>query len=271
MVVQDGFAPATASNYKFYLGSFFAFAKIQNPSDITSKSVEDFKNHLLEKNISKRTINLYLFALRRFVRFLSSLDVATLHHDKIESFKRVKQAEIDLMPKKELFTFLDKKVSPVSDLLVNMLFSTGLRIFELHSLNIEDIRQCTFTMRGKGGKDRLIFMEDRVCKMLSVFLGARKSGPIFLSKFGSRMSKRYLQKVVEKRSRLLKPSKPVSAHTLRHFFATDLLENGADLRAIQDMLGHASIATTQRYTHVSNAHLKNAYDKFHSTSSKKRI
>jgi len=160
--------------------------------------------------------------------------------------------------------FLTTSVNPVSDLLVNLLFSSGMRIFELAKLNIEDIRQCQIPIRGKGGKDRVVFLYSDVCRALSNFVKPRTSGPIFLNRLGGRMSIRYLQKLVELRSSTLKTSKPITCHTLRHHFATDLLENGANIRDIQEMLGHASLVTTQRYTHVSVAHLTNSYQKFHS-------
>lgn len=261
---QQGLAPGTVKNYIAYLSRIFSIANISTPEEITVDAINKFKNTLTEKGTGKKTINAHLAGLRTFLRYLNSKDIKTIPVERVEFFARIKEKQIELIEHNELSSFLTTKVSPISDLVVNILFSTGMRVFELEKLNIETARTCNFSIRGKGGKDRVVFLDDTVCKMLSVFVGSRTSGPIFLNRFGNRMSKRYLQKLVEQRAITLKTSKPISAHTLRHLFATDLLENGAGIREIQEMLGHASLVTTQRYTHVSNKHLTNTYEKFHS-------
>ncbi len=183
--------------------------------------------------------------------------------EKVQVFKRLKSPQLNLIDRQELMKFLSAKINPTSDLLANILFSTGMRIFELAKLNIEDMHQCQIPIRGKGGKDRVVFLDSDVCKSLQTFTKGR-TGPIFLNRSGRRMSIRYLQKIIEKRAVALKVSKHLSVHTLRHHFATDMHENGADIRDIQEFLGHASIVTTQRYTHVSKQHLTNTFAQFHS-------
>jgi site-specific recombinase XerD len=258
-----GGVPATAHNYLTYLNMFSEITGVKLTNKITKKSIDDFKDRLLELDISKKTVNYYLIGLRVFIIFLHREKIPTIDVVDVERFKRLNDKKIDLIPKDELIRFLSAKISPTSDLLVNMLFATGLRIFELQGLNIEDLRGCTFSVRGKGGKDRIVFLDGDICTKLLEYVGERTSGPIFLNPQKNRISKRRLQAIVQERVIKLNLSKQFSAHTLRHHFATDLLENGADLMSVKDMLGHSSIATTQKYIHLSNKHLQNSHEKFH--------
>lgn len=260
---QQGLAPGTVQNYINTLSRFFSFANISTLEGITVSAVEGFKNSLMEKGLGKKTINGHVAALRTFLRYLNKQEIKTISVEGVQFYGRLKEKEIELIERDELTLFLTAKLNPISDLVVNILFSTGMRVFELAKLSIEDINQCSIPVRGKGGKDRVVFLSPGVCKMLDKFIKGRKNGPVFLNYRGERMSKRYLQKLVEQRSKALKTSKRVSAHTLRHHFATDLLENGADIRSIQEFLGHNSLLTTQRYTHVSNKHLAKSFEKFH--------
>ena len=266
--VEKNKNPLTIRNYKHYLGRLVALAGVQNPEDITDESVKIFKKELSSLKLNPKTINYHLITLRQFLRFLARREIASLSSDKIELFENIQTKKFDLISKEELEVFLTHKVNPQSDLLSNLLFSTGLRIFELSNIKIEEIRQCSFTVRGKGGKNRIAFLSEDTCSMLMEFLGERKTGPIFINKRGVGVSIRYLQRIIEERADKLSMSKHVSCHTLRHLFATDLMENGADIRSIQEMLGHSNISTTQLYTHVSNEHLKNSFNKFHSNFNK---
>lgn len=261
---QEGLAPGTVKNYIMHLSRFFAITQITKPEEITLEAIEKFKTVLLENGVGKKTINGNLAGLRTFLHYLILNDIKTIPVERVDFYGRLKETPIELIDKKELASFLTTELNPTSDLLVNLLFSSGMRIFELHKLNIEDLRQCQIPIRGKGGKDRVVFLSPGVCKQLHAFTKGRTAGPIFLNKSGARMSIRYLKKLIELRSKELKVSKPLSAHTLRHHFATDLLENGASIRDIQEFLGHVSLVTTQRYTHVSKEHLTNIYEKFHS-------
>lgn len=268
---QEGLAPGTVQNYMMYLSRFMAITGAKTSEEITMENIEKFKNSLLEKGIGKKSINGNLAGLRTFLHYLALHNIKVIPTEQIKFYGRLKETPLELIDQKELMKFLNASVNPASDLVVNLLFSTGMRIFELAKLNIEDIRQCQIPIRGKGGKDRLVFLSSDVCKALLNFVKPRTSGPIFLNRSRNRMSIRYLRKMVELRAVELKVSKHLSPHTLRHHFATDLLENGADIRSIQEMLGHASLVTTQRYTHVSAKHLTNTFDKFHSKSKPAKI
>jgi site-specific recombinase XerD len=162
--------------------------------------------------------------------------------------------------------------------LIELLFSSGLRVSELTSLNKDHVntKRREFTVRGKGQKDRPVFISEKAAEMVEEYLAKRTDNldPLFISysrnvsssNDGSyrRLSPRSVQRMIEKHSKLAGITKHVSPHTLRHSFATDLLMNGADIRSVQAMLGHSNISTTQVYTHVTDKHLKDIYDQFHS-------
>jgi site-specific recombinase XerD len=155
--------------------------------------------------------------------------------------------------------------------LLTLLFSTGLRISELCSLNDDlDLSADEFSIRGKGGKVRIVFLSDEAKQAVKAYLFAReksglnvKSESLFVSASGERMYSRAAQRIIRKRALEAGITKHVTPHTIRHYFATNLLQNGADIRSVQMMLGHASINTTQIYTNLSDKHLKEIHKKFH--------
>jgi len=160
--------------------------------------------------------------------------------------------------------------------IIEVLYSTGLRISELCSLNIENVnlKSKEFAVRGKGRKVRVVFLTERAVTALKKYLAKRKdnSSPLFVNNKKTadltdnekkRLSRNYITTTISKIARLAGITKPVSAHTLRHSFATTLLQSGADIRSVQEMLGHASISTTQVYTHVTNEKLKEIQQKYH--------
>ena len=169
--------------------------------------------------------------------------------------------------------------SPSEDTLVDvrdkaileMLYSTGLRISELCSLNEDlDLTADEFSIRGKGGKVRIVFLSDAAKDSVRRYLNMRHqqenkvlSDALFTTNTGERIYSRAIQRVLRKRSVQAGITKHVTPHTMRHYFATDLLQNGADIRSVQMLLGHASINTTQIYTNLSDKHLKEVHKKFH--------
>jgi site-specific recombinase XerD len=161
--------------------------------------------------------------------------------------------------------------------ILELLFSSGLRVSELVGLDRDHIntKRREFMVRGKGQKDRPIFISQHAAEMIETYLAARTDSlvPLFLNYSRNntsdtsgnfrRLSPRSIQRMISKYARLAGITKHVSPHTMRHSFATDLLMNGADIRSVQGMLGHSDISTTQVYTHVTDAHLKEVYDRFH--------
>ena len=327
--IERGASQRTIENYGPYLARFFEQAKIKKVSDITPESVREFRLWLNRQprtraklgtgqgrqpseTLSKRTQNYYMIALRMFLRYLSKREIPAMASDQIELAKQSERS-LDLITPAELERLLDAPTG--SDLkslrdkaILEMLFSTGLRVGELCSLSRNlNANSEELSVRGKGGKVRVVFISERARAALKKYLSARKDMeeglfvridetpssrskrgtlplqkgervPPLLEKEGHRggKKKKYLGKEygsLDRRSveRIVKYyatkagiAKRVTPHVIRHSFATDLLENGADLRSVQALLGHANIQTTQVYTHVTDKALREVHNKYHS-------
>lgn len=265
LLKERGRNQRTVKIYSSYISKFISITSVESTSDITVEHIKKFKQELLDKKLSKKSVNYYLIALRVFVKFLDRNDIPTISVNKIELFYKSPDKKIELISQDELKQFLSVKVSPRSDLLANLLYGTGLRIHELQTLNIKDIKfnTCNFTVIGKGGKERLVFLPENVCRSLQSFIGTRKSGPIFTDENDKPLTIMTLQRDIARRADYVKLSHKVTPHTLRHLYASSLLANGADIRSIQQLLGHSSITTTQRYTHISDKQLHDTFKKYH--------
>lgn len=286
--VDRGRSPRTIQNYDFYLRRFATWAKHPKPSEITRETIHAYRLWLNreipgrdEDLIKKSTQNYHLIALRSFLKYLSRHDVKSLPAEQIELSKApsrivsfLEQDELDrilAVPSREsegLVALRDKAI-------LELLFSTGLRVSELANLNIDGVylKRDEFTVRGKGDKPRVVFLSDAAKEAIKAYLGKRRDASPFLfvshdrAKGGREnagpLTPRSIQRLVERYAKAAGITKRITPHTLRHTFATDLLMNGADIRSVQSMLGHASITTTQIYTHVTNEHLKDVHKKFH--------
>ncbi len=290
--IEKGSSIRTVENYDHYLTRFLKFAKISKPSDITDTKVREFRlwlnrqstgnNRATGKTLSKKTQNYYMIAIRVFLKFLARRDIKSLPADRIELAK-VTERSLDLITNTELFRLLAApKGTDVKTLrdkaILELLFSTGLRVSELCSLTSDlDITRDEFSIRGKGGKVRVVFLSDDAKDAVKKYLAARKdmAEALFVQisnnkKEGKNMdakplTRRSVERIVKEYATKAGISKKVTPHVIRHSFATDLLSNGADIRSVQTMLGHANIATTQIYTHVTDSQLKNIHKKFHSS------
>lgn len=287
--VEGGRSKKTAENYTLYLERLVEFADDIPVEKIDAELVRKYRLWLNRytnfdgKELGRSTQSYHLIALRRLLTYLSRRDIKSLEPSKIELPKTVKP-QVTFLHYEEVERLIAEVPSETeSDLrdraILELLFSSGLRVSELVGLNRDSIntKRREFVVRGKGNKDRPIFISKNAAEHIEEYLKARKDNlqPLFInysrrytkpSTDGNyrRITARSVQRMIEKYSRLAGITKHVSPHTMRHSFATDLLVNGADLRSVQGMLGHASIATTQIYTHVTDQHLKEAHDKFHS-------
>src|SRR5690606_28216005 len=217
-------------------------------------------------------------------KYLSRREIESLSPDKIE-LPKTHRKQVTFLHFDEITRLLNEidtgEESGLRDrAIIELLFSSGLRVSELVNLNRDHIntKRREFMVRGKGQKDRPVFISQSAADWVEQYLDARQDtlAPLFISYSKNveantsgdyrRLTARSIQRMVNKYARLAGITKHVSPHTMRHSFATDLLMNGADLRSVQSMLGHSNIATTQIYTHVTDAHLKDVYEKFHSES-----
>lgn len=287
MEVEKGRSLKTIENYSLYLNRFYEFAGDIKVGKIDLDMVSKWRKWLNRykgddgREVSKTTQNYHLIALRSFLKYLARRDVKALAPEKIElaSSKRPQVSFLDADEVMALFDACDtSNIIGLRDrAILELLFSTGLRVSELVKLNIDSINldKGEFSIRGKGQKDRPVYVSDSAKEAIHNYLKQRKDSYEALYVQASkrkneedvtisRLTPRTIQRIVERYRTKAGITKHVTPHTLRHSFATDLLGNGADLRSVQSLLGHANIATTQIYTHVTDPQLKEIHKKFHS-------
>lgn len=287
--VEGGRSERTAENYTHYLERFVEFAGTEiKANQITTELVRKYRLWLnrysndQDQSLATITQSYHLIALRGFLAYLSERDIPSLSPDKIK-LPKVARKQVTFLHFEEIQRLLeqisgDDEATLRDRAIVLLLFSSGLRVSELVGLNRDHIntKRREFMVRGKGQKDRPIFISQVAADAVETYLASRHDSlpALFLSYSRNttpdtsgdyrRLTARSVQRMVEKYARLAGITKHVSPHTMRHSYATDLLMNGADLRAVQNMLGHSNISTTQVYTHVTDQHLRETYEKFHS-------
>jgi site-specific recombinase XerD len=293
LVVEKSLSVLTVRNYRHYLTRFLAWMEDKPvpllPSNINIELIGQFRIHLAnlkDKNdslLQKSTQTYHIIALRSFLRYLIiRRDIPVLNPDKID-LPKTDSRVIEFLNTEQLTRLLNSpeisnEIGLRDKVILELFFSTGLRVSELTRLNRDQINLETqeFSVKGKGNKVRLVFVSDTASEWLKRYLAVRKDNykPLFIrysrdrseAKQGEKMrlSPRSVERIVKKYSKKCGLPFDAHPHTLRHSFATDLLIQGADLRSVQEMLGHESIRTTQVYTHVTNKHLKEVYQKYHS-------
>jgi len=280
----------TLENYAHYLDRFLCFfGKDLDTKELTLQKVQDYRiflNRLEDdngENLSIKTQNYHIIALRAFLKYLVKNDISSLAPEKIE-LSKIPERTVEVISREELerlFNAVDMtKNSGLRNIaILKMLYSTGLRVSELAGLNREqvDLKRREFMVRGKGKKPRIIFLSKDAAKIIESYISLRDDNfkPLFINSGKGqkkddilndekrRLSTVSIEKIVRNCALKAGIIKKVTPHTLRHSFATELLINGADIRSVQEMLGHSSITTTQIYTHLSNNKLKEIHDKFH--------
>jgi len=286
--IERGRSVKTVENYDRYLERYFEFAKVSKPAHITEVNVREFRMYLNRQPgtrvggrtepMKRRTQNYYLIALRAFLKYLRQRDVTAMNPERIELAK-VPDRSLDLITSTELNRLrLAPDVKTIEGkrdkAILELLFSTGLRISELCSLSIDDVdlTREEFSVRGKGDKVRVVFLSDTARTALHKYLQARKDlDDALFVRYGRkvndggelRIQPRAVQRLLKTYAAKAGITRKVTPHVIRHSFATDLLQNGADIRSVQALLGHASINTTQVYTHVTDKHLREVHQKFH--------
>jgi site-specific recombinase XerD len=288
--VERGRSLQTIKNYDFYLRRFAEWAGKPAPEKITDEMVRKYRlwlNRSVEgreaATLKRSTQNYHLIALRAFLKYLAKADVRSLSPEKIE-LGRQEQRQVEFLEAEELDRLLEAPLSTNSMVglrdkaILELLFSTGLRVSELANLKIDQVnlKRDEFTVRGKGGKLRVVFISSTAKDALQEYLSKRRDASPFLFVAHDRakggrvnsngLTPRSVQRLVENYAIKAGITKHITPHTLRHTFATDLLIGGADLRSVQSMLGHASITTTQIYTHITNKQMKDVHKKFHGKS-----
>lgn len=294
--IEKGLSSKTQENYTRFLRKFFVWLKDTNhsslaPDKLTPEHVWQYKVYLsrhidprTKKTLKKTTQNYYLIALRSLLEFFVEKDIASLPPSKVKLAKDKADKEIKFLTLDQLKRLLE---APVHNTIIGLrdralletLFSTGLRVAELAALNRDQLRikdetnDLEIAVVGKGSKIRTVYFSSRAVKSLRLYLQERRDmdDALFINyKRGAakdnasrRLTVKSIEDIVKKY--VIISGLPVMAtpHTLRHSFATDLLNNGVDLRTVQEFLGHSNIATTQIYTHVTNKQLRDIHRKVH--------
>lgn len=290
--IEKNSSKLTIRDYRHYLLVFDEWYKTNYPlktiADLDLQIVRKYRVYLSNvedihgKTRKKVTQNYYVIALRSFLRYLIKNDIKTLEPSKID-LPRTESRSLKFLDREQmerLVTMPDtSKEEGIRDrCILELLFSTGLRVSELSRLNHDQINltRREFGVIGKGGHARVVFVSDRACEWIERYLNHRTDvfKPLFIRYSQGineenngekmRLSVRSIERIVKKYTRLARLPVDATVHTLRHSFATDLLTNGADLRSVQEMLGHKNIATTQIYTHITNKQLRDVHKAFHS-------
>lgn len=311
--IEKNRSPLTLQNYQFYLGRFIEWFGDKNPESISAEDVRQYRlwlNRLVDVHgipLKKNTQNYHLIALRSWLKYLTKRDIHVLAPEKIELMK-MPDREVSFLDGSDLARLLEaplttirkrnakkdgtEKVSDTDRIkyrdkaILEMLFSTGMRVSELASLRRDqvNINRDELTITGKGRKSRVVFVSEQAKYWLKKYLEVRGDMNPFLFVSHDKIHKntktvtvgkgkvveqddplttRSIERLVQFYAKAAGITKPVTPHTLRHSYATDLLQNGADIRSVQTMLGHSSITTTQIYTHITDRELRNIHKKFH--------
>jgi site-specific recombinase XerD len=287
--VEKSSSPLTIREYKRYLNEFHDWLSINYTNfvieELDMPKIRDFRVYLSKKknrrggNLAKNTQNHYIICLRSFLKYLQKNDVSVLSPTKIELPKTHSQSPKFLDGAQITKLLSMPNVNTPRGLrdraILEMFFSTGLRVSELNSLNRDSINlvRKEFSIIGKGQKTRLVFLSKNTVTWVSKYLNMRKDNfaPLFINVSyrengeGMRLTIGSIERMVKKYVKLAGIPVNATPHTLRHSFATDLLNNGANIREVQEFLGHSSISTTQRYTHVTNEDLRIAHNKYHNS------
>lgn len=297
--IEKGRSLKTVENYDHYLKRFLEFSKVSDPKDITDNLVRKYHVWLNRQTVKgslrggeeginsgtlkKKTQNYHLIALRAFLKYLVRRGITSLPPERIDLAK-VGERHLDLMSSEDLGRLLSapegEGIGALRDrAMLELLFSTGLRVSELCSLSrYIDLQKDELSVRGKGEKVRVVFLSSEAKEAVKKYIDKRGDvdDALFIkhTKGGSatakslRLTQRSVERTVKHYAIKAGISKKVTPHVIRHSFATDLLENGADLRSVQAMLGHSNISTTQIYTHVTDKGLHEIHKQFHNKKRK---
>lgn len=294
--LEKGCSPLTIRNYRHYLMRFCDWLSSEGisptPNKIDIHVMKMYRLHLANvtddkgATLKRVTQNYHMIAIRSFLKYLAKHDVKSMAADKIE-LPKVEQKEVLALDRDQLYKLLNSidlsdEMGLRDKAILETLFSTGLRVSELIKLNRDklDLERREHTIIGKGGKARVIFISEDAVYWIKRYLAFRTDSwnPLFIRYSrgtdptaggeNMRLTQRTIQRIVQKYAKKARITINTTPHVLRHSFATDLLINGADIRSIQEMLGHKSITTTQVYTNISNKHLKEVHESFHSAKKK---
>ena len=277
--IERGMSAHTLRAYRKDLEEFTAHAQ-KDAADIEMIDVRGFVAQQIKNGLTKTTAGRRLSTVRSFLKFLTREGYLKVNPAKLVTTPKAEKHLPKFLSVDDVFSLIEKPdaigfIHVRDRAILELLYSSGLRVSEVAGLNVEDVntREGLVKVRGKGKKERIVPLGSKAVEairgyMTEKILLRKKSKTLFLNKRGTELSERGIRRIVVKYARLIGVSGQIGPHTLRHTFASHLLQAGADLRVIQELLGHASLSTTQKYTHLDITHLMDIYDKAHPLSEK---
>lgn len=271
---EKGLAPATVEAYRRDLESFFEFQRangITSSSETNAPQIIAYLSKLKTGNYASASVHRALIAIKVFFRFLTREGVVQANPAFYLESPKLWQLIPEVLTCEEVERLLkqpdiSRMKGARDNAILEILYGSGLRVSELCSLDLHDVEDSTVRVMGKGSKERIVPIGEEAIRAVDRYLGFRESGrekALFINRNGKRIGRMFVWMIIKDYARQAGIVKNISPHTLRHSFATHLLDNGADLRVIQEMLGHATISSTERYTHVSRTRLQDAFESFH--------
>jgi integrase/recombinase XerC len=271
LAVEKAASPHTLRSYATDLRQFEQYLEAERirPSELTARHVRAFVVALHARGLDPASVGRKLACVRSWLRFLVRRGVLERNPAREVRAPRAPRKLVSFLPVDEAHDLMESadRSRPREAAILELLYASGLRVSELTGLDLDDVDQEARTVRvlGKGRKERIVPYGRKAARALEAWLARRGGGrgPLFLAARGGRMRPRAVYAIVRAAARHAGIVRTVSPHTLRHSFATHLLDGGADLRAIQELLGHSRLSTTQRYTHVGAEHLVKVYEAAH--------
>ena len=277
LLIDKGYSNNTIESYKRDLIKFSDYNKNKSIDDITNKDLKEYLKYLNNENLNEKSISRNISCLKSFYKFLVIDKKIKDNPSEILFLPKIRKSLPNTLTEEEILKLLDidltDNFSYRNKAMIELMYGTGLRVSELVNLKLQDIDLIDEVVRtfGKGNKERIIPIGEYAAESLKVYINKYRNlllkkynnDYLFLNNHGNRMTRQGFFKIIKNIAKEKGINKPLSPHTLRHSFASHLLKYGADLRTIQELLGHSDISTTQIYTHISNEELKKNYKEFH--------
>lgn len=276
LTLERRYSKNTIDSYKTELLNFKKYVK-KSLLTVNTLDILSYLKYLTNNKLSEKTISHYITCLKEFYNFLKLNNLVSENVVQNVSLPKLAKTLPKVLTKEEVNLLLSYTPKTSLDFrnkaMIELLYDSGIRVSELVNIKLFDLDLVNSTVKimGKGSKERIVIIGEYACNILDIYiknyrndiLGKRNSDYLFPSKKENHITRNGFFEILKRIAQIVGIKRDFSPHTLRHSFATHMLDNGADLRSIQELLGHASIATTQIYTHVSNKHLRDVYDNFH--------
>lgn len=277
LLIDKGYSNNTIESYKRDLEKFLEFNKDKSIGNITNEDLKKYVKYLKEEKLNEKSIARNISSLKSFYKFLVIEKYINNNPSDALFLPKVKKSLPNTLTEDEVLKLLDIELTDNfsfrNKAMLELMYATGLRVSELINLKLQDIDLSQDIIRtfGKGSKERVIpigdyakeYLEKYIYEYRGSMLKRETSEYLFLNNHGKQMTRQGFFKIIKKIAKEKGINKELSPHTLRHSFASHLLKYGADLRTIQELLGHSDISTTQIYTHITNEELKKNYEYFH--------